>query len=91
MHISALGGTFTEQTLECLLDPAWMADTTDTKSTAINTTRTTTSTTTTTNAAGQTGNTKYMKSVASKSHGKKFCPIFKALVSVTLIIHGSQK
>ena len=88
MHISALGGTFTEQTLECLLDPAWMADTTDTKSTAINTTRTTTGTTTIT-TAGQTANTKYMKAI--KLHGKKFCPIFKALVSVTLIIHGSQK
>ena len=50
-HILAFGGAFTEQTSECLLDLAWVADTTNTKSTAINTpikTTTTTSTTTTT-------------------------------------------
>ena len=65
-HILAFGGSFTEQTLECLLDPAWMADTTNTKSTAINTTRTTTSTSTTTTAAGQRGNTKYMEALANE-------------------------
>ena len=41
-HILAFGGAFTEQTSECLLDLAWVADTTNTKSTAINTTTTTT-------------------------------------------------